>query len=246
MSELGWRKIPWSRDVDNWARAANKIANQALADPELDVWYRCERTWFAGVDCLNNDSDGNLPDETRWPESLNAFVPSLPLHKAQISAIFPGYPKAMETDSAPAARYRVKRDAAHVDGLLPIGPNRRRKLKEPHAYILGLPLTDAPANASPLVVWEGSHNVMQKAFREALLEYDPEDWADVDLTDVYHHARRRCFDNCQRREIAASRGEAILLHRHSLHGMAPWEAPDGPPRIIAYFRPEGSIHAWLD
>ncbi len=56
----------------------------------------------------------------------------------------------------PAFRFRLNRDAAHLDGLLPIGPDKRRMVKEPHAWILGLPLNACGAGASPLVVWEGS------------------------------------------------------------------------------------------
>lgn len=246
MSDTGWRKLPWSEDVEAWALQASKFADQALTDPALDYWYRCERTWFAGVDCLENDQKGVLPDGTLWPGSLSEHIPPLPLHNAQVSALFPGYPKAMETDSPGAARYRLMRDAAHVDGLLPTGPERRRKLKEPHAYILGIPLTDTPSDASPLVVWEGSHHIMAKAFGDALRPHDPKDWDAVDLTDTYQAARRECFDSCPRREVSARPGEAILLHRHLLHGMAPWRAPEGPPRIVAYFRPQGAIANWLD
>jgi len=44
-------------------------------------------------------------------------------------------------------------------------------------------------------------------------------------------------------------GEATLLHRLTLHGVAPWAAgvtapPEG--RIIAYFRPlMGTVQDWL-
>ena len=42
---------------------------------------------------------------------------SLALHPAQLSVIYPGYPKPRVGESEAAGRYRVKRDAAHLDGL---------------------------------------------------------------------------------------------------------------------------------
>ena len=83
-------------------------------------------------------------------------------HPAQLSVIYPGYPRKDPDESEQAHRYRRLHDAAHVDGLLPVGPARRRHLREPHGFILGLPLNRV--SASPLVVWEGSQQVMQGAF----------------------------------------------------------------------------------
>ncbi|MDZ7709216.1 MAG: hypothetical protein U5K36_03295 [Roseovarius sp.] len=114
-------------------------------------------------------------------------------------------------------------------------------LHERHAYILGLPLTEANAQASPLVVWEGSHHLMRRAFATALSGIAPRDWANVDLTDTYHAARRDAFETCARVPLFAPPGAAILVHRMALHGVAPWaEGATAPPegRMIAYFRPE--------
>ncbi|MBT8409761.1 MAG: hypothetical protein KJN93_09060, partial [Alphaproteobacteria bacterium] len=132
--------------------------------------------------------------------------------------------------------------------LLPIGPKRRRMLREPHAFILGLPLNDTGPGASPLVVWEGSHRILQGAIGAALAPHKPATWPDVDLTEPYQAARRRCFETCRRVPLHAAPGEALLLHRAVLHGMAPWE--DGaaaPPegRIVAYFRPTTTLRTWL-
>ena len=72
---------------------------------------------------------------------------------------------------------------------------------------------------------------------------------DLDLTEAYKTARRRCFEACTRREITAPVGGAYLLHRHSLHGVQPWKDTDTAPpegRIVAYFRPEfQQINQWL-
>jgi hypothetical protein len=128
-----------------------------------------------------------------------------------------------------------------VDGLLPEGPERRRFLREPHAFILGLPLN--AVDAAPLTVWPGSHLTMGQALRAAVGSAPP---ATVDLTEAYHAARRDVFDRIEPVRVVARPGQAILLHRHLLHGVAPWEGGgqdgSGPrgqqSRMIAYFRPE--------
>ena len=61
-----------------------------------------------------------------------------PYHKAQLSVIFPGYPKPRTGDSEAAFEYRRKRDAAHVDGLLPIGVEKTY-LVEPHGVFWVFP-----------------------------------------------------------------------------------------------------------
>ncbi|MFN2323808.1 MAG: hypothetical protein ABR510_12725, partial [Trueperaceae bacterium] len=181
-----------------------------------------------------------------------ALYGTLPLHPAQVSVIYPGYPRPRSGETEAAFGYRMRRDAAHVDGLLPVGPARRRMLRERHAFILGLPLTEADARAGPLVVWEGSHRILHRAFAEALRGVAAEDWADVDLTDAYHGARREVFECCARVPLVAPPGAAILVHRHALHGVAPWQAgAQAPPegRMVAYFRPEFLDPArrdWLD
>jgi hypothetical protein len=169
------------------------------------------------------------------------------LHKAQLSTIHAGYPQQSDEESASAYAFRLNRDAAHLDGLLPMGLQRLRMVKEPHAWILGLPLN--VSDAAPLVVWEGSHLILQAALREALAPHPPETWGDVDVTQAYTAARRRIFDTCARIELPTRPGSATLLHRLTLHGVAPWAAGSTAPpegRIIAYFRPlMASVQDWL-
>jgi hypothetical protein len=165
--------------------------------------------------------------------------------------MYPGYPRPRMGESDAAFRYRLKRDAAHVDGLLGIGSPKRRMLKERHAYILGLPITSCDEKASPLTVWEGSHHVMRDAFEAELGPLDQADWDEVDLTDIYQATRKVVFETCPRVTVPAKPGEAYLVHRLALHGVAPWEEcaeaeEDG--RMIVYFRPElqeGS-RGWLE
>jgi len=148
---------------------------------------------------------------------------------------------AMESESNAAFNYRLNRDAAHVDGLLPEGPQRQRHLREHHAFILGIPLTEADKNASPLVVWEGSHEVIRSAFKSVYADLPLESWGDVDVTDLYQKTRRQIFDCCTRVEVFAKPGECFLIHRLALHGVSKWKShasasSDG--RIICYFRPD--------
>lgn len=246
LAQRGWARFPSDPRLRDWARAASLRADAALADPALAHWHQCEGTWFVGVDALDNDAQGAVGGVALEGVVLDALAPLPPLHRAQLSAIFSGYPRPRDGEGDAAFRYRRDRDGAHVDGLLPEGDARRRHLREPHAWILGLPLTDAPPDAAPLVVWEGSHHVMRAAFARAFDGTDPEGWGEVDVTDAYHAARREVFATCRRVAVHACPGEAYVVHRLALHGVAPWAAPEGPPRIIAYFRPElARIVDWL-
>lgn len=126
------------------------------------------------------------------------------------------------------------------------GPDRRRRIRERHAWILGLPLTQADPGASPLVVWEGSAGII----RDALTGHPPDTRDEVDVTETYQAARRRCFETCRRVPLTARPGEALVLHRLCLHGIAPWQmGAKAPPegRMIAYLRPPlgGGVAAWL-
>jgi hypothetical protein len=236
----GWARLGPDPGIFAWARAALPLARQAV-DTAAEEW-RCGGTWLAGVDALANGPGGEVGG-TALPSSLLDLLPgpTTDWHRAQLSTLRPGYPQPWDGETEAAFGYRRNRDAAHVDGLLPIGPDRRRMLREPHAFILGLPLTGADPEASPLVVWEGSHDMVRSAFAEALRPHPPERWPDIDLTEVYHAVRRRIFAGCLRVPLPIRPGAALLLHRMVLHGMAPWAegavaAPEG--RAIAYLRPE--------
>lgn len=228
-------------DVAAWAVQARGVALQVLAQGGE---RRHGRTWFVGVDALPNAPDGSVngfPLAGTWRLHVNA-PPQW--HRAQVSVVFPGYPQQDAGESDAAHRFRRNRDAAHVDGLLPEGPDKRRHLREPHSFILGLPLD--PVRASPLVVWRGSHILMRAAFQRAFEGLPSQQWGDVDVTDTYKTARQEVFDTCERIEIIAGPGQAILLHRHLLHGVAPWaDDASGDMRMIAYFRPLVDPAAWL-
>ena len=95
---------------------------------------------------------GSLGDTPLNGAVIGDLSPLPELHPAQVSAVYPGYPKPRQGESDAAFRYRLNRDAAHVDGLLAIGPERRRMLRERHAYILGLPLTECSETAAPMTI----------------------------------------------------------------------------------------------
>lgn len=224
-----------------WASAARCAGLKVL---EQGGDYRHGRTWFVGVDALPNASDGSIDGVALDGAWLNHVTVPAAWHPAQLSVVFPGYPQQDPSESDPAHRFRRHRDAAHVDGLLPEGPDKRRHLREPHGFILGLPLDHVVA--SPLVVWAGSHLLMRKAFQDAFAGVPPEKWGELDVTDVYQATRRDAFERCQRVEVVASPGEAILLDRHLLHGVAPWDADiSADMRMVAYFRPLIDPALWL-
>lgn len=253
--EKGWIKFPYDPALADWVGHALPAARVSVTDPAHAEWIDCEGTWFIGVDALENDPQGRVgPSGALSGQAMDYITQQygeLPLHKGQVSVIYPGYPRPRRGEGDSAARYRLKRDAAHVDGLRPAGPDRRRRVDEPHAWILGIPLSDASVDAAPLVLWEGSHHILRAAFARALGGHPDNSLHQVDITDIYQAARREVFETCPRIELPAKPGEAYLLHRHCLHGVAPWGAnasagPDG--RMIAYFRPEcaGGVAEWIE
>ena len=247
----GWMRFAYDPALADWAAHADQAARAAEADPENADWLRCGGAWFVGVNALPNDAAGRLPGGpplTGAAIDAARAISDAPLDQAQASVCYPGYPKQDAEETESAFRYRRDRDAAHIDGLHRIMPGRRRKLLERHAYILGVPLNEAPESAAPFVIWEGSHEIMRAAFQARLADIPPDRWAEEDVTDAYQAARKEAFGACARVPIHAKPGEAYLVHRLALHGVAPWAGGDGR-RAIAYFRPEFAAGAgaadWL-
>lgn len=251
----GWCRFDYDTRVADWVEKTLPAARAAVADPQYADMFYYQDTWFSGVDVIPNDETGMVENGSTITGPVLDFLnsafnfPSIRWHRGQLSVCYPGYPKNIPNESEAATRYRVKRAAAHVDGLLMQGPERRRFLTDPHQFVLGIPMVDASADAAPLVVWQGSHELMRDAFTEALADYEPEDWSKIDLTDIYHETRKKAFDICERVSVAAKPGESYLMHRLVLHGVDIWgpnasAGPDG--RMIAYFRPvSDNIEDWL-
>ncbi|KUJ80676.1 hypothetical protein AVO45_06480 [Ruegeria marisrubri] len=253
--QRGWVRFPFDPVLLDWVGHALPVARASVSDPAFAKWHDCDGTWFVGVDALDNDPQGRVggsgPLAGQAVDFISRHLGFHPLHKGQVSVVCPGYPRPRRGESEAAARYRAKRDAAHVDGLKASGPQRRRHVEEPHAWILGLPLTETSPDAAPMVAWEGSHKILGSAFARALAGVAPENMNKVDVTEIYQSARKQVFDTCTRIEMHARPGEAYLLHRHCLHGVAPWgenaqAGPDG--RMIAYFRPclPQGIAEWIE
>lgn len=243
MVETGWQRIGPDPVILAWAKSARSVALDILATSS-EPW-RCGGTWFVGVEALPNDLDGSIHG-TPFPWEALPLTPE-PLHRVQLSVIRPGYPQPSPDETPAAFAFRRDRDAAHLDGLLATGPDKRRMVKEPHAWILGLPLNDTCA--SPLTVWEGSHELIRVVLLQALKPHPPETWGEIDITEAYQQARREVFTTCRRIELPAKPGEATLLHRLTIHGVAAWKPQDEAPpegRMIAYLRPQlTSVEAWL-
>lgn len=242
MVDPGWQLIDHHPSIAAWASAAHTLALKTLAS-STEPW-RCGGTWLVGVDALPSDAIGAVPGAA-FPWDALPLIPE-PLHPAQLSVIKPGYPQPSSTESEPAFKYRLNRDAAHLDGLI-AQPNGARMMQEPHHWILGLPLNQS--DASPLVVWDSSHEILRAALSRALANIPPENWGSTDLNPAYQAARRDIFATCTRRLLPAIPGQATLLHRLTLHGVAPWAQGATAPtegRIIAYFRPQmQSVQDWL-
>lgn len=244
--DRGWCRIGFDPLLLGWVKAALAPARATLADPRQAKWLRYQGTWFAGVNALPNDGRGAVGASGPLRGAAVDFIAAeLGLSEfawdaAQVSICYPGYPLPMKGESPARASYRREFDAAHVDGLLPEGPDRRRHLREHHGFILGIPMVDFDANASPFVVWEGSQEIMRAAFGRGFAGLAPALWGEQDITEVYHAARRRALAECERVELHARPGEAFVVHRLVLHGMAPWReaavaGDDG--RMICFFRP---------
>jgi hypothetical protein len=252
----GWQAFPHDIRLENWIADALPAARQAVNHRDNAQWLRCGGAWFAGVNALPNDGRGAVGGGSPLGGRCLDFIQTrltlgrFEWDRGQVSVCYPGYPKPMDGESAAAYRYRLTKDAAHVDGLLAEGIGRRRFIREHHAFILGIPLVQVSSGASPFVIWEGSHRIMQAALQTATHAQPPGTWRDVDVTNIYQAARKNVFTTCRRVEIVAEPGESYIVHRHALHGMAPWQdtarcGPDG--RMIIYFRPETvDLPAWLN
>ena len=249
--ERGWVAFEPDPGIAEWAGAVRPLAEEALENPSLRArWLRSGGTWFVGVHALPNDASGAVAERGVPPLSgrpvafahealgLDGFA----WDRAQLSVCMPGYPQPDPDESEAAFRFRCRRDAAHVDGLLRNAEGQRH-LGEAHAFILGVPLALVAPCEAPFVVYEGSHAIMRRAFARRLDGIDPARWPGEDLTEVYTAARREAFDSCRRVEVHVRPGEAYMVHRLALHGVAPWREPKGgsapgSKRMIAYFRPD--------
>ena len=251
----GWCRLPHDEILSEWVERTRPAARATVDDPNNAQWLRCGGTWFAGVNVLPNDPRGAVDGAPPIAGAAIDFIHNqlgfgtFAWDRAQVSVCYPGYPQPMAEESDAAFRYRRDRDAAHLDGLLREGRERRRFLREHHGFILGIPMVETGEGASPFVIWEGSHEIVRNTFLEVFQDTEPRTWADIDMTETYQSLRRRIFEQCVRVVVSAQPGEAYVVHRLALHGVAPWAenaraTDDG--RMVVYFRPEtGGPQTWL-
>ena len=247
LAQQGWHCLPQLPALLHWSEAHLQAAHACMKDPSNKHWWRYQSTWFAGVNVLANNATGAAGAKPSLPEELLSALTGYcqadtqALDQGQISAIYPGYPQADTLQSEQAHYFRQRHYAAHLDGLVPQGTGRRRFLTEQHSFILGISLTDHPANAAPLMVWPGSHQRIQAWLQTTLGTESSTKWANIDLTDEYQQIRRQILEDTEPQALYLAKGEAYVLHRHLLHGMGLWpksiEDPRHQGRIITYFRP---------
>lgn len=247
---LGWAKLPYDPQLAAWVKHTRPQAIQAANNPENRTnWLRCQGTWFAGVNVLQDYAPlkGPVLKAAQNIMCQDKFDWGL----GQISTCYKGYPKQDNKETDGMFNYRRNRDFAHLDGLKAVGPNRLRKMDEFHSFILGIPLNETPAKAAPFVIWQGSHKIFRDMLVKAYADTLPDEWPQIDITGIYQQTRAEIFETCKRVELHVKPGEAYIAHRFALHGMAAWGKDlDGPEegRMIAYFRPfwDGDLQSgWL-
>jgi hypothetical protein len=253
--ENGWCLFDHDPAIARWVEETLPAARATVTAPQHAQWHRCGGSWFVGVNALGNDASGAVSGGCNLQGRVADFVrndldlPALGWEPGQVSVCYPGYPQATVEESEASHRYRVRRDAAHVDGLKAEGPDRRRYLGEYHGFLVGIPMVETNGGAAPFVVWRGSHHHIRKMLQNLFTGLDASQWSGVDVTDAYHAARREIFNTCERVVVEAQPGQAYVVHRMTLHGIAPWApgasaGPDG--RMIVYFRPAlASIEEWM-
>lgn len=241
----GWCKFAADEQILEWTEHAQPAVKSAIKDTHNQHWFRYQNTWFVGVNALPNDSYGRVLGGPPLQGAAANFIQQKlgrdisKLDQAQISAMYPGYPKPSETEPTASFNYRVKRDAAHVDGLLRESNGTARYAQEFHEYILAISMTHNDSGSSPFVVWQGSHNLFNAEFSRFFDGYSTDQIAKMDLSECYKSIRKTVFNTCKRVELPLKYGECVVAHRMLLHGTAPWQEDinDNQPRILCFFRP---------
>ena len=96
LHERGWVRFPHDQVLADWAVHAMPAARASVSDPVHAEWHDCERTWFIGVDALDNDAQGMVAGSPALGgaaiELAHRQFGPIDLHKRQVSVIYLGYP----------------------------------------------------------------------------------------------------------------------------------------------------------
>ena len=118
-----------------WADHVLDRARLVAKDPvHCANWLRSGGTWFVGADSLGNDSQGRVNGSDPLTGQGADFCISQmrgidDWGVGQISICYPNYPLQDADEPDASFRYRLKRDTAHLDGLKPIGADKRRFIR---------------------------------------------------------------------------------------------------------------------
>ena len=216
--QRGWCRFAEDAAVRAWAEAALPAARVAMHDPAQAHWWQCEDTWFVGVDALDNDARGAVaggPSLCGAPvsvisEMFGVACPRCTRHRFRWCG--KGIPSR--------ARARVRRRSAIACAgtrrmwmaFAPKGAARRRRIAEPHMFILGLPLTGCRAGGLPR--WCFGKAVTRSCapvFATALADHKAEDWGQVDITEAYVAARREVFETSRAGRGACCAGRRAIF-----------------------------------
>ncbi|MDG2355629.1 MAG: hypothetical protein P8L82_06390 [Paracoccaceae bacterium] len=257
--ENGWCFLDNHIENCRWIKAAKaNIRNKFRQKEYRDSDFRSGATWFAGINFLDNgiggDVDGISFSSVLWSQISGNFGVNIKYwDAAQVSICWQGYPGKDPSESEKSFKYRLKKYSSHVDGLIPIGPSKRRFAKEFHAFILGIPITNNRVDSAPLMIWEGSHKIFRNMFSKAFAGLSENEVSNLDVTEIYQKYRRKVFTTCPVKKVFSHNNQPYILDRHLLHGMGPWSAAIDDSllqhrnnlfrinpmsgRIVIYFRP---------
>lgn len=272
--QSGFYQFAYDEKLAAWVEETKNTAITTLQNPKNTRWWRCGGTWFAGVSVLGNDHQGCTPSKngkTSQPLQGKAIeftrkniTKNIPLTQknnqiawdiGQVSVCTQNYPQIdKDNDTLATHQYRKKRFAAHIDGLLKRGREKKRYLCEQHAFILGIAMNDTSEKAAPFVVYEESHKYIGEFLRSNLKHHPPHKWQEIELTKAYHDIRNKIFATCHPRPLWVRPGEAFLVHRFALHGTKAWHKDATaepinkiPARMLTFFRPQTTNPtAWLN
>ncbi len=159
------------------------------------------------------------------------FAP--PLHRAQVSVCYPGYPRTSPDETPAAFGFRLNRDASpcrRASGGRPGSPPLPERAA---AYIWGFRSRKPVRMPRRWSLWQGSHRHMGKVFTEALANKAQAEWPGIDLTEAYQAARREVFASLPEGGLANEAGGSLPAPPPS----AAWRGALGPachcPRPMA-------------